>query len=80
MKKCKKIISIFALMIILISLLQNIVLGATPISSANLIKGDKIETNVKFDNGTESYEIEAHYIYYTDGENEHPAYCITHRS
>ncbi len=77
MKKLKKVISFFMLMIIFLSSAQNIVFGATTISKADLKKGDSITTNVKFDNGEVCYEVEAHYIYYKD--KSHPAYCISHR-
>lgn len=78
MKKCKKIISIFILMIILLSGIQNIVLGATKISLANLKRGKDIKTNVQYNDGTQSFEIQAKYIYYTENGKDYPAYCISH--
>lgn len=78
MKKYKKIISLVMLMITFISVIQNIVLGATPISSAKLKKGDSIKTNVEFNDGNERYELEANYIYYKD--KSHPAYCVSYRT
>ena len=78
MKKCKKIVSLFVVMIILISSLQGIVLGATPINLANLKAGKDIDTNVEFYDGTQWFELEAKYIYYEVNGKEYPAYCISH--
>lgn len=77
MKKLKRIISCFMLMIIFLSSAQSIVFGATSISKADLIKGDSITTNVQFDGDNTSYVVQANYIYYKD--KLHPAYCITYR-
>ena len=76
MKKTKKIIALFMLMIILLPIIQNIVLGAsTTLESTKIVRGDVIKTNVKF-NG---YEVQARYIYYVDENNrKYPAYCISH--
>ena len=78
MKKLKKIISFFMLMIIFLSSAQSIVFGAISASKADLKKGNNILTGVQFDAGAGWYEITiAHYIYYKD--KLHPAYCITYR-
>lgn len=78
MKKFNKIISIFMLMIILLSSIQGVVLGVTNISSANLKKGSNIKTNVQYNDGKQKFEIEAKYIYYTNNGKKYPAYCISH--
>lgn len=79
MRKFKKVISLFLLMIIFLSSIQNIVLGATAISKESIIKGKVIKTNVAFKDGSTSYEVEARYVYYVDSnKNSYPAYCITH--
>lgn len=67
------------LMIIFLSSIQNVVFGAIEISSANLKKGTAIKTNVEFNDGNETFELEANYIYYKINGEKYPAYCITHR-
>lgn len=76
MRKSKKIISIFIIMIILLSSIQNVAFGAaTTLNSMKIIKGNAIKTNVAFD----GYEVKANYVYYVDENNQkYPAYCITH--
>lgn len=74
----KRIISVFVLMIILLSSLQGIVFGAMQIDSADLKSGKIIDTNVEFYDGKEWFELEAKYIYYETNGKEYPAYCISH--
>ena len=74
----KKITSIFVLMIILISVFQNVVFGALALEKAALKTGKTIDTNVDFYDGKQWFELEAKYIYYEINGKEYPAYCITH--
>lgn len=72
----KKIISILILMIIFISVFQNIVLGVTELKYADLVKERPIDTDVEFFENGIWYEIEANYVSYKEGG--YPAYCISH--
>ena len=74
----KKITSIFVLMIILISVFQNVVFGALALDKAALKTGKTIDTNVDFYDGKQWFELEAKYIYYEINGKEYPAYCISH--
>ncbi len=78
MKKYKKLLIISTIMIIFISLFQNIVLGATAINKGDLIKGKVITTNVEFNGDNGWGPLDARYIYYKVGNSEYPAYCISH--
>ena len=78
MKRYKKIISFFMLMIILVSTFQNIVAAATVIDKANLKKDHAIDTNVEFYDGTQWFELECQYVCYTTGGKSYPAYCVSH--
>lgn len=75
----KKIISVFVLMIILLSCFQGISFGRIQLDAVKLIEGEDIKTNVEFYDGKQWFELEAKYIYYkeTDGAI-YPAYCISH--
>ena len=79
MKKISKIISLLMLMIIFISLFQNIVLGTFDISSAIIIADHTIDTGVEFFDGTSWSALEAKYVVYKDENNKkYPAYCVSH--
>lgn len=74
----KKIISILLLMILLLSVFQNVVLGANAIEYANIKKGEAIETGVEFREGTNEawHPVESDYIYYKGPKGEFPAYNV----
>lgn len=74
----KKIISILILMMILVSMFQNVVLGVNAIEYANVKKGPAIETGVEFREGENEdwHPIESNYIYYKGPKGEFPAYNV----
>ncbi len=74
----KKIISILILMITFISVFQNIVLGVTELTYADLVKGNPIKTDVEFYEDGFWFLIEANHIGYKDSKGDYPAYCISH--
>ncbi|MCI9039563.1 MAG: hypothetical protein HFJ29_06830 [Clostridia bacterium] len=75
----KKIISVLILMIIFISVFQNMVLGVTELKYADLVKGESFETDVQFYENDIWYTIEANYVCYASDKGEYPAYCVSHR-
>ena len=74
----KKMISVLILMIIFISVFQNIVLGVTELKYANLIKENSIETDVQFYEDGVWFLIEANYVGYRESSGKYPAYCVSH--
>lgn len=72
----KKIISVLILMIIFISVFQNIVLGVTELTYADLVKGSPLQTDVEFYENGIWFLIEANYV--STKEGVHPAYCVSH--
>ena len=78
-KTMKKTISIIILMIIFISVFQNIVLGVTELTYADLVKGNPVQTDVEFYENGIWFLIEANYVGYKESKGGYPAYCISHR-
>lgn len=77
----KKIISLLMLIMIFISVFQNIVLGAFEVEYGDIKKGKAIQTDVEFFDIEYNnwYPIEANYVYYRSPEGDFPAYCVSHR-
>lgn len=75
----KKLISILILMITLLSVFENIVLGATSLNNVEIVKREAFETDVQFYEDNIWYTIEANYVCGVSEKGEFPAYCISHR-
>lgn len=75
----KKIISLLMLIIMFISVFQNIVFGVFEVEYGNIKKGASINTEVEFFEDGRWYPIEANYVYYRSPEGDFPAYCVSHR-
>lgn len=72
-----KILVIMLILIILINGITPIVNATQIITKANLKKGDAIPTHILYENNNGWFEVKCNYIYYQDGEDKYPAYCIS---
>lgn len=78
MKKTNKIITVVILVLLLFSSFQNIILGVTEITKANLTIIQNISSQIQFKFSSGWTNVRTNYIGYNENGNTYPAYCISH--
>lgn len=77
MRKTKtKLLSIMLIILTLFSVFQGVVIGATQISSANLVTIQETEYHLQYWNGSQWSYVICDYVGYYENGTMYPAYCM----
>ena len=75
-KLTQKSIAILLVLLSLLSVFSNLVLAATPISSALIKNGGDCGYHLQYWTGSNWSFVKTTYVYYEQGGNQYPAYCM----